>query len=56
MLKSLALLMCCLVYIAINGTSAVNQANLTSPTESPSPVSLNTSHAINGRVEHWLLP
>lgn len=42
MLKSLALLMCCLVYIAINGTSAVNQANLTSPTESASPVSLNT--------------
>ena len=42
MLKSLALLMCCLVYIAINGTSAVNQANLTSPTESSSPVSLNT--------------
>ena len=45
MLKSLALLMCCLVYIAINGTSAVNQANLTSPT-SPTepfiPVSLNT--------------
>ena len=43
MLKSLALLMCCLVYIAINGTSTVNQANLTSPTESPSPVSLNTA-------------
>ena len=43
MLKSLALFMCCLVYIAINGTSAVNQANLASPTESPSPVSLNTT-------------
>ena len=43
MLKSLALLMCCLVYIAINGTSAVNQANLAPPTESPSPVSLNTT-------------
>jgi hypothetical protein len=43
MLKSLALLMCCLVYIAINGTSTVNQANLTSPTESLSPVSLNTA-------------
>ena len=43
MLKSLALLMCCLVYIAINGTSAVNQANLAPPTESPSPVSLNTA-------------
>ena len=43
MLKSLALLMCCLVYIAINGTSTVNQANLTSPTQSSSPVSLNTA-------------
>lgn len=43
MLKSLALLMCCLVYIAINGTTAVNQANLTSPTESPSPFSWNTA-------------
>ena len=43
MLKSLALLMCCLGYIAINGTSAVNKANLTSPTESPSPVSWNTA-------------
>ena len=43
MLKSLVLLMCCLVYIAINGTSTVNQANLTSPTESPGPVSLNTA-------------
>ena len=43
MLKSFALLMCCLVYIAINGTSAVNQANLAPPTESLSPVSLNTT-------------
>ena len=43
MLKSLALFMCCLVYIAINGTTAVNQANLTSPTESPSPFSWNTA-------------
>ena len=43
MLKSLALLMCCLGYIAINGTSAVNKANLTSPTESPSPFSWNTA-------------
>ena len=43
MLKSLALFMCCLVYIAINGTTAVNQANLTSPPESPSPFSWNTA-------------
>ena len=43
MLKSLALLMCCLVYIAINGNSTVNQANLESLTESPSPVSWNTA-------------
>ena len=43
MSKSLALLMCCLVYVAINGTSTFNQANLASSIEVPSPVSWNTA-------------
>jgi hypothetical protein len=43
MLKSLALLRCCLVYVAINGTSTVNQINLTSPREAPDPGSSNVA-------------
>ena len=42
MLKSLALFMCCLVYIEFNGTTTVDQANLISPPESSSSVSSNT--------------